>query len=126
MSDGSSRLKTAIERLIAELEGPLDPYSYREKQWAQVPEPIRKEVEQHVAAQLPADLLAKWRDQHARGERVGSDELSFHFGAGMAVRNLCRERLKDSELSAYGLWGEWDDYYRAVLAAIAASPASEQ
>jgi hypothetical protein len=28
---------------------------------------IRKDVEQHVAAHLPADLLAKLRDLHARG-----------------------------------------------------------
>ena len=126
MTDESSDVSKAIEKLAVEFGGSLDHDSVGERRWAQVPEPIRKDVEQHVARDLPADLLAKWRDQHARGERVGSDELSFHFGAGMAVRNLCRERLKDSELSAYGLWGEWDDYYRAVLAAIAASPASEQ
>jgi hypothetical protein len=74
---------------------------------------------------LPADLLAKWRDQHARGVPIGSDEVSFHFSAGLAVRNLCRQRLKDDELGAYGLWGEWDDYYGAVLAAIAASAARD-
>jgi hypothetical protein len=39
-------------------------------------------------------------DQHARGERIGSDQISFHFGAGLAVRNLCRERLKDSHFAS--------------------------
>jgi hypothetical protein len=36
----------------------------------------------------------------------------------MTVRNVCRERLSHDELSAYGLRGEWDDYYLAALAAI--------
>jgi hypothetical protein len=125
MTDESSGLFKVIEKLAAEFGGSLDHDSWREKLWAQVPEPIRKDVEQHVAAHLPADLLAKWRDQHARGVPIGSDEVSFHFSAGLAVRNLCRQRLKDDELGAYGLWGEWDDYYGAVLAAIAASAARD-
>jgi hypothetical protein len=76
-----------------------------------------------VSAHLPADLLAKLRDLHARGIPIDSDPAFFHFGGGLVVRNLCREQLTDDELAAYGLWGEWDNYYLAVLAAIAASPA---
>jgi hypothetical protein len=71
----------ALERAVAELGGSLDYELSREKLWEQVPEPIRSDVQLHVATHLPADLLAKWRDQHARGERIGSDEISFHFGA---------------------------------------------
>ena len=65
---------------------PYDPLS--ERLWAQVPELIRKDVEQHVVANLPADLLAKLQDLHARGIPIGSDDAFFHFGGGMAVRNL--------------------------------------
>jgi hypothetical protein len=60
MTDESSGLFKAIEKLAAEFGGSLDHDSWREKLWAQVPEPIRKDVEQHVAAHLPADMLAKW------------------------------------------------------------------
>ena len=45
----------------------------------------------------------------------------FHFGDGMAVRNLCRERLSDDELAACcPVGGDWDNCYIGVLAAIAA------
>ena len=94
--------------------------SFSEKLWAKVPEPIRKDVEQHVAAHLPDNLLTKLRDLHARGIPISSDDAFFHFGAGMAVRNLCRERLSDKELAAYCLFGNWDQCYIGVLAAIAA------
>jgi hypothetical protein len=104
-------------------ETPRDPLeASSEALWAKVPELIRRDVEQHVLAHLPADLLVKWRDQHARGIFIGSDDPCFHFGAGMAVRNLCREQLTDDELEAYGLFCNWDDCYCGVLAAIAALP----
>jgi hypothetical protein len=101
----------------------LDPDFFDKKQWAKVPEPIRKDVEQHVAAHLPADILAKLRDLHARGIPISSDPAFFHFGGGMAVRNLCRQRLSDDELAAccpFG--GGWDNCYIGVLAGIAAAP----
>ena len=99
---------------------PYDPLS--ERLWAQVPELIRKDVEQHVVANLPAELMAKLRDLHARGIPIGYDDAFFHFGGGMAIRNLCRERLSDDELAAYCLFGDWDGCYIGVLAAIAALP----
>jgi len=63
---------------------PLDTLS--EGRWAQVPELIRRDVEQHVLAHLPADLLAKLRDLHARGIAIESDPAFFRFGGGLAVR----------------------------------------
>jgi hypothetical protein len=40
----------------------------------------------------------------------------------MVVRNLCRERLHDKELTAYcPLGGDWDNCYIGVFAAIVAS-----
>ena len=98
---------------------PDDPLS--ERLWAQVRELIRKDVEQHVVANLPAELMAKLRDLHARGVSIESDPAFFHFGGGMVVRNLCRERLSDDELAACGPFGgDWDNCYIGVLAAIAA------
>ena len=109
---------------LPDFDEPFDPdFVSVVKTWAKVPEPIRKNVEQHVAAHLPADILAKLRDLHARGMPIGSDQAFFHFGGGMAVRNLCRERLTDDELAAccpFG--GDWDNCYIEVLAAIAAAP----
>jgi hypothetical protein len=57
---------------------------------------------------------------HARRLSISHDDAFFHFGGGMAVRNLCRERLSDKELAACCLFGNWDDCYVGVLAAIAA------
>jgi hypothetical protein len=96
------------------------PDSFSKKRWAEVPEPIRKAVEQYVAANLPADLLAKLRDLHAHGIPIGSDAAFFHFGGGLAVRNLCRERLSDDELVTYCFACNWDNCYIGVLAAIGA------
>jgi hypothetical protein len=48
--------------------------------------------------------------------------VSFHFGGGMAVRNLCRERLNDRDVAACRLFGDWDRCYIGVLAGIAATP----
>jgi hypothetical protein len=62
-----------------------------------------------VLAHLPADLLTKLRDLHARGIPIIFDWAFFHFTAGMAVRNLCRERLSDNELAAFcSFGGDWD------------------
>lgn len=97
------------------------PDSFSEKRWVRVPAPIRKIVEQHVAAHLPVEIQEKLRDLHARGVSISTDPAFFHFGGGMTVRNLCRERLSDDELAACGgLGADWDSCYVGVLAAIAA------
>jgi hypothetical protein len=90
--------------------------------WADVPQPVRKIVEQHVAARFSAKILAKLRDLRARNIPISSDPAFFHFGGGMAVRNLCREQLTDGELENYGFCCNWDDRYIGVFAAIAAEP----
>jgi hypothetical protein len=104
-----------------DFEEPFDPDSPSKKLWTEVPESICKDAELHVLAHLPADLLAKLRDLHARGMPISSDPAFFHFGGGMAIRNICRERLPDDELAAYcPFGGDWDNCYIGVLAAIAA------
>jgi hypothetical protein len=59
-----------------------DPDLMDMKLWAQVPQPIRKIVEQHVAARLPAKILAKLRDLHARAMPISYDGAFFHYGGG--------------------------------------------
>lgn len=106
---------------LPDLNEPSDADSLSLKMWAGVPEPVRKKVELHVAAHLPAEMLATVRDLRARGIPISSNPTFFHFGGGMAVRNLCRERLSDVELAASGGFGaDWDNCYIGVLAAIAA------
>jgi hypothetical protein len=106
---------------LPDWDEPFNPDSFSNEQWAKVSEPIRKIVEQHVAAHLPADILAKLRDLHAHGLPISDDDAFFHFGGGLVVRNLCRERLDDDELAACGgLGANWDDSYIGVLAVIGA------
>ena len=83
----------------------FDPDLMDMKLWSEVPPPIRKIVEQHVAARLPAKILTKLRDLHTRNISIGSDPAFVHFGGGMAIRNLCRERLNDDDLAACCLLG---------------------
>jgi hypothetical protein len=46
-----------------------DPDLSSEELWAEIPEPIRKQVERHVSARLPAEVLAKF---HAGGIPISS------------------------------------------------------
>lgn len=114
--------------------------TWSEANWARVPELVRKDVEghlQHLLLKQAPEVLEKWRDQHKRGIRIGSDDPMFHLGVGMAIRNACRDQLTDGELPAVTLDHEgqpygrlanpphdgsrnWDDHYFGVLAAIAA------
>jgi hypothetical protein len=107
--------------------GALETWS--EANWAKMHALVRAEVELHLLDGLPDEVLGRWRDQHARGVRIGSDDPFFHLGVGMAIRNACREQLTDMQLlpvtidldgEPYGPSQNWDDYYFGVLAAIAA------
>jgi len=75
---------------------------------------------------VPKFLRDWWRDQAARGMRIGSEDPRFHFGVGMEVRNTLRKVLADKELPpvAYpegGAHSNWDDYYYGALDALARS-----
>lgn len=112
-----------------ENETPIDALDrWSEANWASVPELVRRDCEQHLRDQVPADIVAKWADQRRRGVSIGSDDPRFHFGVGMQVRNCLRDQLTDGALpevtvdhdgKAYGPARNWDDYYFGVLAAIA-------
>ena len=104
-----------------DFEAPSDPDAWSKTIWAEVPEAIRKDVEQHVLAHLPDELLTQLHDLNASEGSISSHDAFFHFTGGMAVRNLCRERLSDAELASLGLFGaDWDNLYVGVLAAIGA------
>lgn len=106
---------------LPDLDEPFDPDASSKERWTKVPEVIRKDVEQYVMENLPDDLLTKLYDLNAQGTSISADVAFFHFGGGMAVRNLCRERLNDAELAALCVFGgDWDNCYIGVLAAIGA------
>jgi hypothetical protein len=105
---------------------------WSETLWAKVPKLVRDDVEAYLREKIlehAPQVLEKWKGQHSRGIRVGSDDPMFHLGVGMHVRNTCRDQLTDGELPVvtvdhegkpYGPSQNWDDYYFGVLAAIAA------
>jgi hypothetical protein len=55
-----------------------------------------------------------------------SPSIAAGAGGGLAVRNLCRERLSDDELATCCPFGDWDRCYIGVLAGIAAMPVRTQ
>jgi len=104
-----------------DFEESFDPDSRPKRLWMEVLEAIRKDVEEHLLAHLPTDLLTELYDLHARGIPISSAKAFFHFTGGMAVRNLCRERLGDGQLAVFcPFGGDWDNCYIGVLAAIGA------
>lgn len=90
--------------------------------WDMLPELIRKDCLAELRSKVPPEMMAKWKAQHAAGEEIGSDDIFFHHGNGMAVRNILRKQLRDLELPAvhspnYPPEGakNWDDYYTGAL-----------
>lgn len=68
-------------------------------------------------------VLERWREQSNANEPIGSDDPMFHFGAGMAVRNILRQVVPDHKLPAVkqpmgGMASNWDDYYHGALEAL--------
>ena len=56
------RCQTGAPMTLPDFDKPRDPDASSKKLWAAVPEPIRKDVEQHVSANLPDNLLARLRE----------------------------------------------------------------
>lgn len=71
------------------------------------------------------EVMARWKDQVKRDIQLGSDDIHFHFTAGMAIRNICRQAVTDDKLPPVtypdGTKGHrnWDDYYYGALDALA-------
>jgi hypothetical protein len=50
---------------LPDFDEPFDPDASSKELWTKVPEAVRKDVEQHVMENLPADLLTKLYDLNA-------------------------------------------------------------
>lgn len=88
--------------------------------WLKIPAEDRERCLAVLRKKAPPEMLAEWKAQHERGMRIGSNDLFFHFGIGMQVRNALREVLTDDKLPAIkqrdGSEGRnWDDFYTGAL-----------
>lgn len=76
----------------------------------------------HMLQHSNPELVATWQRQRRDGLEIGSDDLHFHFGTGMQIRNALRDVLPDkwlppasSDQEGMGHPGQWDDYYMGAL-----------
>jgi hypothetical protein len=83
--------------------------------WATVPESDRRSCLAHLRKEVPPEVIDRWAATYARGNRVGSDDIRFHLGVGMAIRNALRDVLPDAKLPAADAGLHWDDYYVGAL-----------
>lgn len=67
-------------------------------------------------------VMARWRRQAAEGMAIGSDDIRFHFGAGMAVRNVLRQVMTDDKLPGPEAFRNWDDFYYGAIDELAREP----
>lgn len=120
--------QSPIDNLLEEKEpkllSSLDAFS--ETNWARVPKklqeqalkPLREFIE-NLTDDYSLRLVEKWRNQYSNGYRIGSDDIIFHLGLGMHIRNILRQGLLDEYLPEVeypeGSAKNWDDYYMAAL-----------
>ncbi len=94
--------------------------------FSRIPYKDRRRLIAVLQAQLPRKLIMKFRDQVKRGKIIGSDTPGFHhLGGGMAIRNILRLVIADSDLPetqypGYPMGCGWDDYYMGALYALVA------
>lgn len=94
-------------------------YQKNIRDWCCLPLAIREKCAEHLRSKVPEAIIAKWKSQSDRGMEIGSDDIRFHLGVGMNVRNALREVCRDSQLPA----GQqnWDDFYLGALEALTGS-----
>lgn len=91
-----------------------------------LPEPLRSRAVEHLRRELPDDVVATLRAARGIDPDWGG---YFHFGTGMAIRNLLRGAVLDEELPPVVQpdgheASNWDDYYiDALEGALESSPA---
>jgi len=90
---------------------------WQRKNFARLTQDQQERCIAYLRVKVPNTARAEWQDQAARGVRIGSTDLRFHFGVGMAVRNVLREVVPDDALPGE----QWDDYYRGALYALVAA-----
>ena len=81
-----------------------------------LPEPLRSRAIEHLRRELAPESIANLRAARDADPDWGG---YFHFGAGMAIRNLLRGAIRDEELPCVeydqGCFSNWDDYYIDAL-----------
>lgn len=114
------------------------PDGWEDVAWAKVPRQVRDRAVAILRSEMGAGFLEDVRariERDGRGKWTRAEELmGWHFGQGMAIRNLLRsppgnlEGIKDDELPGLPeFYGEdqstWDDFYvQALEAAAGARP----
>lgn len=83
-----------------------------------LPEPLRTRAVEHLRRELHPDTLDVLRKRYESDPEPWGGY--FHFGAGMAIRNLLREAIRDDELPPVEYYdgrsySNWDDYYIDAL-----------
>lgn len=94
------------------------------KNWSRLPRSVRALCIQHLYEVLSKAIdwpgvEVKWKQQKRDGLRIGSDELMFHYGTGMFIRNVLREVVPDKCLPEVIDNGHpmhnWDSFYIGCL-----------
>lgn len=101
----------------------VDLYKWSRENWNKIPELVRQDCINELRDKIPADILHLWKTDVKLGREIGATYLGFHFGLGMAVRNVLRNQLTDEELppiKQLHLDGQpearnWDDFYMGAL-----------
>lgn len=106
----------------------MDLQAWSVKNWERIPEADRKRCLDHLQVALLAtpegqQALALWAVQVKQARDIGSDDMQFHFGGGIWVRNRLRDVLGDEKLPGviyrdHGMVRNWDDYYIGALHAL--------
>jgi hypothetical protein len=107
--------KMRAHETIMKLKDEMGDRSYRN--WFNLSDAIRRECLHELKSAMPADLFWKWLCEYRAKGAIEEDNPSFHYDPGMAVRNILRQRLADSELSAIdgNECYDWDDLYIGAL-----------
>jgi hypothetical protein len=101
--------------------GELDRWSTQN--WETVSPIARKVCLDHLRSIVPAEVVAAWKDQYDRGCTIGSNDIGFHHGVGMVVRNTLRAVMSDEDLPPIKQRDgtaarNWDDFYMGALNAL--------
>lgn len=97
----------------------FDLIGFSKRNWRRVPSDTREACINKLRQCVPPNMLNTWKDQVRRGVPIGSDNIMFHFGVGMQIRNALREVIKDNDLPPVKYQNvdvcNWDDYYHGAL-----------
>lgn len=129
---GEVRTVTVL-RVAKPAAEPQDLQAWSIANWQRIPAADRKRCLDRLRAWLGVAgdgpvALARWRAQvgssiNGKPVAIGSDDIGFHFGAGMAIRNCLREVMIDALLPQVeqpnGEMGQnWDDFYLGAIHAL--------